>query len=449
MMNSRQGWEKSKEVGMIMFKNPCLITIIAILMICVISCVSNPVEPDDPLQNPVEPNDPLNDFIGSWIITGEFLKSGVEKNLLVQINEIKSDTEIENNYQMSGCMQSEDLGNWAPLSMQGLFDEEANNYEINLLSTLLLPEEDTKSVIIHFVGNSKLFSPGKDDDLAEGISYSGIGEIEWHGVHINSDVLDCPQVIDEILHFQGEVGNSRDLAFSPPQDVTNFFAETNIVSYQIQVELPDGQLFLVPYHTDIFSPTINFIDSFRFAGHLEGAPLVNKRYRFKLLDITGEPIPGAESFDTYIFCDHGAATNTRMVFEQKNFLEVIWDSPELIPDRFDPENGNGVFQIILEKYPINEGGLLYGAEMYTPSHKIPWNPFEAGVKGLPEGFDYGVSLSELEDGMFSISVTSSNYYEPAEGEVGFDCGVRDSSQNLIFEKLGSTIIQHPNVVKTD
>ena len=388
-------------------------------------------------------SDPLSDLPGMWNIAGDFLQSGADNNLFLQINEIEPTSDDENVYLAVGCMQMDTSENWAPLSLQAEFNTETNSYELNILSTILLPEADSAASVIRFVGGAEMYSSGVDDDRANGLSYSALGEVEWTGRHINQQLFVCPQELDEALRFQGEVGNGRDLAYTPPLDTTNFHAETMIVSAQMRVETPDGQVILVSYQTDIFTPYINFIDSFRYHGGLAGTPIISQPYHFTLLNVLGEPILGAVSSDTYIHCDHGAATNIRAEYDQGNFLEISWDAPELIPGRFDPENGHGVYQITLEYHPWQEGGFLYGAEVYLTTHQAPWGAFEPGSAGSPDGNDYGVSLSELENGQFIINVATYDYYEPAEGEVGNDCRVTDSRQGLIITKQDDRITFQP------
>lgn len=388
--------------------------------------------------------DLLSDLLGKWILAGDFLQSGTDTNLLFQINEIEPKTNGENTYLAVGCMQTDASGSWAPLSLQADFNTETNNYELNILSTILPAEADSPASVIRFVGGAEMYSSGVDDDRASGLSYLTPGEVAWTGRHINQQIFECPQELDEMLHFQGEVNNLRDLAFTPPLDKTNIQAETNVVSAQMQVETPDGQVILASYWTDIFTPHINFIDSFRFSTGVDGTPIIDEPYHFTLLDVLGKPISGVESRDSYIFCDHGAATNIRANYNPENFLELSWDAPELIPGRFDPENDHGLYQLALESYPRRDDGRSYGAQTTFATHKAPWTTFEPGSEGLAGGTNYGVSLSELEDGDYIISVATYNYYEPAAGEVGFDCRVVDSRQNLIITKLGNTITYQPS-----
>jgi hypothetical protein len=101
--------------------------------------------------------------------------------------------------------------------------------------------------------------------------------------------------------------------------------------------------------------------------------------------------------------------------------------------------GHGQYQITIEKYPQQEGGFIYGAEGLMNSHRIPWISFDPGSPGSPDGTDYGISLSEFEDGEYEISIFTYNRYDPPEGENGYDCWVYDSGENIVFQKKGDQL----------
>ena len=163
----------------------------------------------------------------------------------------------------------------------------------------------------------------------------------------------------------------------------------------------------------------------------------------------GYPLFGAEDQDVFRRCDQGAATNLRAVVhlrldtDQVDYVEVIWDTPEIIPDYFDPDSGNGFYQLVLEGTPWGETGMLYGSESIQPAHHIPWNSFEPGAAGFPTGHDYGISLSELEDGQYILTIGVFSYYDPPAGESGFDCRVSDSRYGLFLTKQGDQITVQP------
>ncbi|MBI4730664.1 MAG: carboxypeptidase regulatory-like domain-containing protein [Chloroflexi bacterium] len=380
-------------------------------------------------------SEPSSGLLGTWTFTGDFLEPDVEADLVLQINEFAPAPDAENTYLGVGCMQTETSGGWAPLSLQAVFDPLAKTYALNILSTLVAPELEGGAAVIRFVGDSTTGS-------ASGVAYLFGDEIAWSGKHTSQKVVECP-AWDAALRFQGEVGNERDLAYIPPRDITGFGSENLIVSSQMQVETPDGQVILVPWETDIFTPDVNFIDSFRYHGGFEGTPILSQSYRFTLLDLLGEPIPGLEAFDRYLHCDHGAAVNLRAVYDPEAALELTWDAPALVPRRFEPLNGHGFYQLTLEHHPWQEAGFLYGTESLLTTHNIPWDSFIPGSQGSPDGADYGVSLSELEDGTYIIQLATYNYHEPEAGESGFDCRVTDSRQALIFTKQGSQITFQP------
>jgi hypothetical protein len=129
--------------------------------------------------------------------------------------------------------------------------------------------------------------------------------------------------------------------------------------------------------------------------------------------------------------------------DQVDYVELIWDAPEIIPGYFDPENGNGFYQPSLEFTPWREGGNMYGSESILSTHNIPWSSFEPGAAGFPDGHDYGISMAELEDGQYIIYVGVYSYYDPPEGEGGFDCRVADSRQALFLTKQGNQITVQP------
>jgi hypothetical protein len=332
--------------------------------------------------------------------------------------------------------------------LQAVYDPDTADYTVNILSTLISPNLEEGAAVVRLVGTAEMGAAGIKNDQLDGSAYLRGGEVAWNSVHTSLEVVECP-ALDTALSFLGEFGVNRDLAYIPAFDVTNFHGETNIVSSQMRAEAPDGTSYLADYHTDIFSPGVNFIDQFRYDAHVVGTPLAGQSYRFSLLNVLGNPISDVEDQDVFRRCEQGAATNLRAVVhllpdsDQVDYLELTWDAPEIIPGYFDPENGNGFYQPTLEFTPGREGGNVYGAESILVSHNIPWSSFEPGAAGFPDGHDYGISLAELEDGQYIIFVGVYSYYDPPEGESGFDCHVGDSRQGLFLTKQGNQITVQP------
>ena len=98
---------------------------------------------------------------------------------------------------------------------------------------------------------------------------------------------------------------------------------------------------------------------------------------------------------------------------------------------------------VLENTPWRESDFLYGAETILTTHRIPWAAFAPGSPGFPEGADYGLSLSALEDGQYIIFVADYSYYDPETGESGYDCRVQDSRHAILLTKQGDQITVQP------
>jgi hypothetical protein len=421
-------------------KRIVILIVIAIILLAIILLIA---------LKPGQKTQPPGDLYGVWDVSGAFLEAGVETRLILHIVVLEPALDRPDTYLGTGCLQTEASGGQAPLSLQAKYDADTGSYTLNLLSTLIAPELEGGAAVVRLVGTAEMGSGGIRNDRLSGTAYTTAGEIPWRGEHSTHDIVLCPPGMDSALSFLGEFGLHRDLAFIPPFDVTNFHGETNIVSSQMRAEAPDGTAYLADYHTDIFSPDVNFIDQFRFDTHVEVSPVTSQSYQFTLLNVLGNPVSGVEDQDVFRRCDQGAATNLRAVvhmrpdMEQVDFVELVWDAPEIITGYFDPQSGNGFYQLVLEGALWEETGMLYGSESIQATHNIPWISFEPGAAGFPSGHDYGISLSELEDGQYIITIGVFSYYDPPAGETGFDCRVSDSRHGLFLTKQGDQITVQP------
>ena len=381
------------------------------------------------------------ELIGAWLLSGDTLGDGSQLELTVQINQLTPQTDNPAILDGSGCMQSGESGGWAPLSLQAELDAASGVYRLHLISTVTTQELENGVGVIRLSGETQPSGAGPYE-RATGISRTALGAGQWSAERTSALAVECP-AWDAALVLRGEVGVGRDLAYSPPLDVTSLLAETSVVSAQLRVIAPDGIVTLIPYHADIFSFDVDFVNSFLYQGGHEGTPALDASYEFFLLDALGEVIPAIQNEDSFRRCNQGAPVNLRTALVPGDYLEVSWDAPELIAGEFDPENGYGFYQIIIEKYPLPEGGFIYGGESEQTSHRIPWKAFEPGSAGQPDGMDYGIGLSQFADGQFIIKMAAYNFYDAPEGEVGFDCRVEDSRHVLIFSKQGDSLSIQP------
>ena len=423
-------------------KSKTLIAIIVLLIILLAIILLFILKPGQKAQSP-------GDLYGVWQVSGAFLEPGTETQLSLHIVVLEPDPDRPDTYLGTGCLQTEASGGQAPLSLQAQFDPESGSYALNVLSTLIDPGLDGGAAVVRLVGTAELGSASIRNDRLSGNAYTTAGEVAWRGEHTTRDIVLCPPGLDRALSFLGEFGLHRDLAYIPAFDVTNFHGETNIASSQMRAEAPDGTAYLAEYHTDIFSPEVNFIDQFRFDTHVEGSPVTGQSYQFTLLNVLGNTVFGVEDQDAFRRCEQGAATNLSAVVHQTadgarvDYVELSWEAPEIIPGYFDPGNGNGFFQLVLEGASWGETGMLYGSESIQATHHIPWNSFEPSAAGFPDGHDYGVSLSDLEDGQYIIAVGVFSSYDPPAGESGFDCRVQDSRHAILLTRQGDQITVQP------
>ena len=147
------------------------------------------------------------------------------------------------------------------------------------------------------------------------------------------------------------------------------------MSSALRVTAPDGQVFDVPFYTDIFRPGVDFINEFRFISANPGLPIVGQPYQFVLLDVLGQPIPGTETQDSFTQCYDTAPTqfiaapNPALAQD----VTVSWTGIPTVPGEFEP-GVSGFYQIGL--WPLEGQAGEFGASgIWSTAHVIPWAPF--------------------------------------------------------------------------
>jgi len=203
---------------------------------------------------------------------------------------------------------------------------------------------------------------------------------------------------------------------------------TNIVVDSVQVDLPDGRSIIILPFTDVFTPEVDQTTLFRFITCAPGMPIAGGEYIFTGLDVAGEPIPGARNTDIWIGVEPpDPPTNVRAEVIEDGIL-VSWDESPIIPGSFEPaaEPQLGYYQLHISRIEIGE--LVYGANIISASpHLIPRD--KADFIG---GKDWGLSLSEMEDGTYRLSANIHSW--PPEGslEKGAEYMSYDAGQDITF-----------------
>ena len=334
----------------------------------------------------------------------------------------------------NGCMAVGDGADFAPVSARVVI---LGNEKFNLT---LFGTVTGGGFVIKLTGLIETRKPPVTDDSAGGAWQTSDGEGDWSAVHHDRREVKCPAVdIGDGLWFFGDtyaaVGlDSEEIGHAE----TLLESYTNIVSSGMLVNTPDGGIVFVPPFTDIFSPQINFVDNFRYLNNIPGFPNSGGVYTFTLLDVFGQPIPGATAADIWTGCPQDAPRNVSASVNG-NGIAVTWDpvppAPGFDPSGFPPL---GFYQIGLNPLSGGDGG--YGAgQMLVTQHLIPFADFGGFAPGNPDGFDFGSGLTSLTDGVYFFEVVAFAEAPSGSGGVRLECQIRAWDEQVYFNKSGSMI----------
>ena len=376
----------------------------------------------------------VDDLRGRWdIVVNEGSLEG--SNFIVYINDLQDG---QNSLLAAGCMKSPGSETLAPLSMQAKPAE--GGYDVKFASTVI--PQGGEPFIIQFIGPVKIFGNGVPDDQAGGnaskVIWGSNGEGTWEGTHHDRRRTDCPPVEIPPFQFRADVWEQRVLfPNQSPRVTTAFEGYTDIVSTGMLVQKPDGTAIVIPPYTDVFSPNVDFITSFRYLTGRDGDPVIDQPYTLTLLDALGNPIPGTTKTDVWTGCFISPPGNLRAT-RQDSDISLAWDPVSTAPD-FDPANGIGFYQILVN--PTFPGTFSYGSNLIKSTyHLIPWQDFVPGTPGTPDGFNFGVGLNRLSDGTYQIGVESFSVPPPNSPGFGHECETVDFGQALYFDRAGNSII---------
>jgi hypothetical protein len=239
-----------------------------------------------------------------------------------------------------------------------------------------------------------------------------------------------PELID--LYFQTDAYLDLNGPATLPSEERNPYVRlgimTNIVIDSVRVDLPDSSSIIIPEYTDVFSPGVDRTTLFRFLICELGMPIAGGEYIFTGLDVTGEPIPGARNTDIWVGVEPpDPPTNLRAEVIEDGIL-VSWDESPIIPGSFEPtaEPRLGFYQLWITR--VETGGTIYGANhISTSSHLVPHDQ-----AGFVEGRDWGLSLSEMEDGTYSLGACVHSVAPEGSLGKGFEYVSSDIDQLISF-----------------
>ena len=334
----------------------------------------------------------------------------------------------------NGCMAVGEDADFAPVSARVVIlgNEE---YDLTLFGTAT-----GGAGVIKLTGLVQAFDAAVTDDVAGGEWQTAEETGNWSVLHHDRRQVKCPEVeVGDDLIFHGDVYGIVGIAPVGEENSQGTLLEsfTNIVSTGVRVDLPGGGSLIVPYEAGLFSPLVDFISEFRFFDDLEGLPIAGQTYTFTLLDVFGQPIPGATSTDIWLSCALGAPRNVAASVNLGG-MSLSWDPVSPVAG-FDPGGFPplGFYQI--ELYAETDWAMVYGSNgIHSPSHLIPAPGFGGFAPGTPDGFDFGQGLLELADGAYVIDTIAFAEAVHAGGS-GLECQVRAWEEQVRFELSGGAI----------
>jgi hypothetical protein len=391
----------------------------------------------------------VNELRGQWVLNWTFEDGEPLEELRLFLNDFQPGQE-SNTYLAAGCMRSPASGAMMPVALNTIYDPADDTYSLSIYATFVPPEEEGPPWVIRFNGNFELNGRAVSDDRALGEFQSNPGAGTWQATHHDRRRTECPPVelVGERLDM--DVYVNRD---SPggPERINLEGRGIAIVSSVLQITAPDGEVFNAPLYTDIFSPDVDFISEFRFSyGDDTSVMISDAPYEFVLLDVLGRPIPGTETQDIWTGCSSFAPTGLTVTPNPGARVDVVlsWTGVPEVTGEFEP-GSHGFYQVEIQPTQGQPSEGFGSNWIGSTSHLIPWSPFITGNGGSDgtrtDGYNFGVSLSEFEDGEYNVFVKAVYHANLNHGGFGIECGLRNDTQDLtlIIENTGFIFVS-PN-----
>jgi len=326
-----------------------------------------------------------------------------------------------------------------PLSFQATYNESLSDYGVIIISTFIDSGAGFEASLIRFQGSISPGSSGAIESSAEGDFTTGTTSGNWSGTRQSLEKTECIFESGMDAFFNADLYIHKITEVSPPTYITFLDVGTTLAVSSVQVEDPDGKIISLETYADFWTPDVDFATEFRFLANIEREALQDRPYEFTFYDILGKPIEGAVFADKYGGCEYGNPTNITIEFILENNVppqvHLSWDSPVILA-----ENSEGLsYQIIL--HSETEQADVYGAgDVFETTHVLPWEAFDPGDQGIPDGSDYGDSLGSLEDGAYKITVGAWFLGNEDIGELGSNCSVYDNNEDLLIEISDGNLI---------
>ncbi len=424
-------------------KNIFFITLLlSILFFVIFSLTANVYAQPMADKNPPEG---VGHLRGRWDGVAETSSVGKKPFTLLIKNSVP-DPKNANTLLLDGCMAQGNANVLAPIAGKAI-REPNDRYNLTIWGTAVFLDglEDFFATPVRLTGLVDILGPDvSNDSISNGQLLISGQSSSWSATHHDRRNPHCPDInIDHSpgLFINGDVYAAVQTDNQPNNFNTILEIITNIASFGAQVEMPGGNVQIIPPYTDIFSPNIDFIENFRYLIYLETPPQPDVPYKFILLNALGNPIAGTQSIDLWSSCTQGPPMNVSASLDPEGIL-ASWLPVSPAPG-FDPSANpsHGFYQI--ELY-ANTSEIVYGSSnIKTISHLLPLSLVSSWSPAVPDGINFGLPLQNLVDGEYRLEVIA--FSQPDEGSLGsgHECQIRSTEERVMIQKIGNDFIILP------
>jgi hypothetical protein len=373
---------------------------------------------------------------GTWLISVPELEAGGSLELRVGA---PIATHEAGKWLGAGCMGRGEGGLMAPAAV-GMFEQSPGVYTATVTTTLQTGHATGEVSVAQLTGSIDLHGSEIDDDAAGGpealVRWHDGEATGWSGAHVSLENAECPpvDVSGSGLSVTHNLEAHIDMREGERFESLFLVTETNIVSSGVLVNLPGSGTIALDADSDIFTPWVDFVATFRFNSAEEGLPLVGEPYGFVLLDAAGEPIAGTEGEDAFGRCEVSPPRGLALEVLADGSIRVTWNGPPLAFG-FDPLSEIGMYQVQVVSL---SGQVVTGAEALQAEHTLPWQSFGGEAPGMPDGTTYGSALEDLADGTYLVTVAAYANDEN-QPDASTACRVEDRDEAVTFAKAGDQI----------
>lgn len=386
------------------------------MALCVLLCVSAfvslaPNASAQPATSNTNVGNGVDVFRGAW--GGTLTAPTVEVQINLYFTSCVAVSVENGQYKASGYFTYDPVGGPKRASTQALpmiaFIQQIDNkhYDLTIFANVITGESQPAQ-IIKLTGQASFGKNAVTDDSINGNlvtnDAAGIVVAEFSLTHLDRRNISPTQLVvpQPSLDFICKIGVSFDCyGYVPGEDRVPHYAFdflSNIVMDSAKVIFPDGTTLILKPYSDIFTPGVNWITSFRFHYYLNGLPIQDQPYTFIALDVEGNPIPGVTGTVTWTGIAPPDPPQNIQAQPTSEGLLLTWSAVNVIPNSFDPEAGIGFYQIVLNNQET--WVMTYGAIVQQPYHIIPYN------QGDMTEQDLGIALSQMPDGVYSFMVNA-------------------------------------------